>query len=161
MNLDLNKLTEKIQQNDFIQNFMKELSKALESFKNQNELKGEKMDNIQLTQEEDLEFFRKKMDFLQEYFKNELTNVSKGELFLVTDKYENDYEYHRYKVAQYIDNRERKYITFEKDLPQDVKLGDVVRKIDGKYMYDEQATMYVNDTINELKEDIINRRKMN
>lgn len=140
MNLDLNRITEKIEQNDFIKNFIKELSEALENFSNQKELKGEKMDDIELTQEEDLEFYRKKSNFLQEYFENELTDLSKGEIFLVTNKYENDYEYHRYKVAQYRDNKECKYIAFEKDLPENVQLGDVVRKINGKYIYDEQAT---------------------
>lgn len=140
MNLDLNRITEKIEQNDFIKNFIKELSEALENFSHQKELKGEKMDDIKLTEEEDLQFYRKKSDFLQEYFKNELADLSKGEIFLVTNKYENDYEYHRYKVAQYRDNKECKYIAFEKDLPANVQLGDVVRKINGKYIYDEQAT---------------------
>lgn len=43
-------------------------------------------------------------------------------------------------------------------MPENVKLGDVVRKIDGKYIYDEQATKYVTDSINKIKEDIINKR---
>lgn len=140
MNLDLNRITEKIEQNDFIKNFIKELSEALENFSLKKELKGEKMDDITLTGEEDLEFYRKKFNFLQEYFKNELADFSKGEIFLVTNKYENDYKYHRYKVAQYRDNKEWKYIAFEKDLPVNVQLGDVVRKIKGKYIYDEKAT---------------------
>ncbi len=160
MDLDLNRITEKIEQNDFIKNFMKELSEALENFSHQKELKGEKMDDIKLTQEEDLEFYRKKSNFLQEYFKEELEDLSKGEIFLVTNKYENDYEYHRYKVAQYKDNHERKYIAFEKDLPENVQLGDVVRKVDGKYIYDGQATKYVNDSINGFKRDIINSRNI-
>lgn len=160
MDLDLNRITEKIEQNNFIKNFMKELSKTLESFSHQRELKGEKMDDIKLTGEEELKLYRKQSDFLQEYFKEELTDLSKGEIFLVTNKYENDDEYHRYKVAQYIDNHERKYIAFEKDLPKNVKLGDVVRKIDGKYIYDEKATKYLNDTINGFKRDIINSRNV-
>lgn len=160
MDLDLNRITEKIEKNDFIKNFMKELSRALENFSNQKELKGEKLDDIKLTREEDLELYRKQSNFLQEYFKDELTDLSKGEIFLVTNKYEKDYEYHRYKVAQYIDNHERKYIAFEKDLPENVKLGDVVRKVDGKYIYDDQATKYVNDTINGFKRDIINNRNV-
>lgn len=159
MELNLNRIREKIEQNDFIKNFMKELSEALENF-NRRESKGEKMDDIKLTSEEDLEFYRKKSNFLQEYFKDELSDLSKGEIFLVTNKYENDYEYHRYKVAQYKDNHERKYIAFEKDLPKNVQLGDVVRKLDGKYIYDGQATKYVNDSINRFKRDIINNRNI-
>ena len=158
MNLGLDTIIEKLEQNDFIKNFMKELSEALENFNNKDELKGEKMEDVKLTPEEDMEFYRKKWDFLENYFNKELSDLSKGEIFIVTNKYENDYEYHRYKVTQYKDHKECKYIAFEKDLPENVKLGDVVRKVDGKYIYDGQATKYVTDSINKIKEDIINKR---
>lgn len=158
MELDINRITEKIQQNDFIKNFIKELSEALENFSHQNKVKGEKMEEVKLTPEEDLKFYRMKWDFLENYFEKELSNLSKGEIFLVTNKYENDYEYHRYKVAQYVEGHERKYIAFEKDLPENVQLGDVVRKIDGKYIYDKQATQYVKNSLNEIKQDIIDTR---
>ena len=158
MNLGLDTIIEKLEQNDFIKNFMNELSEALENFNNENELKGEKMEDVKLTPKEDMEFYRKKWDFLENYFNKELSDLSKGEIFIVTNKYENDYEYNRYKVTQYKNNNECKYIAFEKDLPENVKLGDVVRKVDGKYIYDEQATKYVTDSINKIKEDIINKR---
>ena len=158
MELDLNRITEKIQQNDFIKNFIKELSEALENFSHQNKVKGEKMEEVKLTPEEDLKFYRKKWDFLENYFEKELSDLSNGEIFLVTNKYENDYEYHRYKVAQYVEGHERKYIAFEKDLPENVKLGDIVRKIDGKYIYDKQGTQYVKNSLNEIKQDIIDTR---
>lgn len=158
MELDLNRITEKLQENDFIKNFIKELSEALENFSHQNKIKGEKMEEVKLTPEEDLKFYRMKWDFLENYFEKELSNLSKGEIFLVTNKYENDYEYHRYKVAQYVEGHERKYIAFEKDLPENVQLGDVVRKIDGKYIYDKQATQYVKNSLNEIKQDIIDKR---
>lgn len=141
MRLDLsNGLFNNAKENSFIKKFINELSKVLENFNNKNEFKGEKMDNVELTEEEDLKFYREKFKFLKEYFKEKLLDLSKGEIFIVTNKYENDYEYHRYKVTQYKDNKECKYIAFEKDLPQNVKLGDVVRKVNGKYIYDEQAT---------------------
>lgn len=158
MELDLNRITEKLQQNDFVKNFIKELSEALEKFTNKNEMKSEKMDDVQLTPEEDLQFYRQESKFLQDYFKKELSDLSRGEIYLVTNKYENDIEYHRYKVAQYKDNKEWKYIAFEKDLPENVQLGDVVRKVDEKYIYDKQATQYVSNSINEIKQKIINKR---
>ena len=158
MELELNRIAEKLQQNDFIKNFIKELSEALENFSNQNKVKGEKMEEVKLTPEEDLIFYRKKWDLLENYFEKELSDLSKGEIFLVTNKYENDYEYHRYKVAQYVEGHERKYIAFKKDLPENVQLGDVVRKIDGKYIFDRQATQYVKNSLNEIKQDIINNR---
>lgn len=158
MELDLNRITEKIQQKDFIKNFIKELSEALEKYSHPNKVKGEKMEEVKLTPEEDLIFYRKKWDLLENYFEKELSDLSKGEIFLVTNKYENDYEYHRYKVAQYVEGHERKYIAFEKDLPENVQLGDVVRKIDGKYIYDKQATQYVKNSLNKIKQGIINKR---
>lgn len=158
MELDLNKITEKLPKNNFIKNFLKELSETLDNFNEKNETKTEKIEEIKLTQEEDLEFYRKESEFLQNYFKKELSDLSNGEIYLVTNKYENDNEYHRYKVAQYINKHERKYIAFEKDLPENVKIGDVVRKVNGKYIYDKKATQYVKNSINQIKYDIINKR---
>ena len=160
MRLDLNRMAEKIEQNEFVKNFIKELSNALENLNNKNSvgLKCEKMDNIKLTEEEELEFDRREFRFLQDYFEKELLNSSKGEIYIVTNKYENDNEYHRYKVAQYKNNLECKYLAFEKDLPENVQLGDVVRKIDAKYIYDRRATQYVKSYINKIKRDIINNR---
>lgn len=141
MDINLNLLTEKIIKNEFVQNFIKELGEALENYnKNEKGLKSKDMDNIKLTAEEELEFDRKEFSFLQDYFKKEMSDLSKGEIYIVTNKYENDNELHRYKVTQYKDNLECKYIAFEKELPQNVQLRDIVRKIDGKYIYDEQAT---------------------
>ena len=158
MNLDLNRIAEKIQQSDFIKNFINELEKALENFNNKNELKGEKMEDIKFTPDEEFEFYEKKWDFLEKYFEKELTNTSKGEVFIVTDKFENDDELHRYKVTQYRNNIEHKCIAFEKDLPENIQLGDVVRKKDGRDTYDEYATKYVNSSLNKIKQDIINKR---
>lgn len=132
MELNLNKIIENIKQNDFIENFIKELGDAL--FHNNN------ANNIELTVEEELEFDRREFDFLQNYFREELSDLSNGEIYMVTNKYENDEEYHRYKVAQYKDNREYKYITFQQDLPENIQLRDIVRKINGRYIYDGHAT---------------------
>lgn len=159
MKLELNRITEKLQQNDFVKKFIKELSETLENFNRQNKVKDKNVEKVKFTQEEDLEFYRKKWDFFESYFKNELSDLSKGEIFIITNKYENDYEYHRYKVTQYKNNKECKYITFKKDLPENVQLGDVVRKIDGKYIYDKQATQYVKESINKIKQEIIKNHK--
>ena len=158
MKLDLDRITNRTEKNEFLKNFIEELNKTLENMKNKISLKGESMGEIRLNPKEELEFDRKEFKFLQEYFKTELSDLSKGEIFIVTNKYENDNELHRYKVTQYKNNLECKYIAFEKDLPKNVKLGDVVRKINGIYIYDEQATKYINDSINKIKQDIINNR---
>ena len=159
MNLDLNRITEKISKNDFIKNFIKELEDTLENFNSKNEVKDERMENTELTIEEDKEFYRQEAKFLQDYFKKELQDMSKGEIFIVTNKYENDDEYHRYKVTQYKNNIEHKCVTFEKDLPENVQLGDVVRKVeDGKYILDEKETEYVKTRLDKIKEDIVKKR---
>jgi hypothetical protein len=162
LELNLNKIAEKLEQNKLVKNFIDELGEALENFNNKNELKDKNMNDVKFTNEEEVEFEKKEFSFFQNYFKEELSNLSKGEIYIVTNKYENDNEYHRYKVTQYKDNLECKYIAFEKDLPENVKVGDVVRKIDGTYIYDKQATQFVNDSIKKIKQEIIdNRNKKN
>lgn len=133
MELNLNKIIENIKQNDLIENFIKELGNALANSNNS-------VNNIALTAEEELEFDRREFEFLQDYFRKELSDLRNGEIYMVTNKYEKDEEYHRYKVAQYKDDKEYKYIAFEKDLPENVQLRDIVRKVNGSYIYDGQAT---------------------
>lgn len=156
MELSINHIFEKIKSNEFIENFMKELSNNLEKYNNK--LKGENMDNIELTTDEEIEFDKREFNFLQDYFEKELTDLSRGEIYIVTNKYENDKEYHRYKVTQYKNNLECKHIAFEKELPANVQLRDIVRKKDGKYIYDQQATEYIKDSIEKIKQDIISKR---
>ncbi len=148
MELNLNKITEKLSQSEFVKNFIQELGKTLENSNN----------NVELTEKEQLEFEKREFDFLQEYFEKELSDLSNGEVFIVTNKYDND-ELHRYKVTQYKNNLECKYIAFKKDLPQNVQLRDVVRKVNGSYIYDEQATQYLKNAINEIKQEIVNNRE--
>lgn len=158
MDIDLDRITERIKQNNFINDFMEELNKALEKFSPKNEFRGDKMDEVKLTQQEELEFDKRRGDFLENFFKEELSDLSKGEIYIVTDKYEEDYEYHRYKVTQYINNIERKRIALEKDLPENVQIGDIVRKIDGKYIYDEEATQYIKENIDRIKQEVLEAR---
>lgn len=161
MDLELNIKVEKIEENKLAQNFIKELSDALNNLNNEKELKSAEIANVKLTPQEEVEFNKKEFAFLQDYFKKELLDLSQGEIYIVTNKYENDNQYHRYKVAQYKNNFECKYIVFEKELPKNIKLGEVVRKINGKYIYDKKATQYVNEAINKIKQDIISKRKNN
>lgn len=153
MELNLNKMLDKIKQNDFVEKFIKELSKELEKNNIKN---GEMKMDFNLTEDEELEFEREEFNFLQDYFKQELSDISKGEIYIVTNKYEND-EYHRYKVTQYKNNLECKYIAFAKDLPDNVKLRDVVRKIDEKYIYAYKATKYIKESLDKIKQNIIKR----
>ena len=42
MELELNRIAEKLKQNDFVKNFINELSESLENFSNQKKVKGKK-----------------------------------------------------------------------------------------------------------------------
>ena len=159
MELNLDNEIHKTKQNNFIENFIKELTKALGIYnKNDMNINVDHIEDIELTPEEDREFYKKECNFLKNYFKKELLDISNGEIFIVTSRYEADTENRRYKVTQYKDTSIRNYIAYENDLPSNVQLRDMVRKIDGKYIYDEQATQYVNNSINEIKQNIINKR---
>ena len=142
-----------VEQDDLTRKFIKELTETLEEYNNSLN------DDLKLTEAEEMLFYKQKEIFLQEFFKKELDNTEKGQIFLVTDKYENDTELHRYKVTQYKNNAEYKYVTFEKDLPENIKINDVVRKINEKYIYDEEATQFIKEELIKIKNDIINNRK--
>ena len=150
MNLNINN-SEDLEKNKLIKEFIKKLNDALEKLKNN-------IESEILTPEEDMIFYREKTSFLKEFFKEKLSNKNEGEIFIVTDKYENDSENQRYKVAQYIDNQEWKFVAFKKDLPENVKIGDIVRKNDGKYFFDEKSTEFVNNNLDRIKKEIINNR---
>ena len=152
MNLDLNNIVEQLEKNEFLNKFMKELEEAIKNFSQNKE--GVKMESIRLTPKQEFEFERREFRFLQEYFKKELSDLSNGELFKVTNKYDGDTELNRYKVAQYKDNLECKYIALGKDLPGNIQIGDFVRKIDGKYVLDEEATRYVKESMEKLKKEV-------
>lgn len=156
MEIEIKRKTEKRASKSFIENFIKELGKTLEK-KNKNN-KKEKKENTKLTDEEELEFEKREFKFLQNFFTEELKDLSKGEAYIVTDKYEKDYEYNRYKITQYKNHFEYKYIAFKKNLPPNVQLRDIVRKKNGQYTYDDKATKYVKNALDKIKQEIINER---
>lgn len=145
MEFDLSVIADKIQKNEFAKNFINELEKAVKNDNN--------TDDIKLTSEEELEFEKRQFNFLQQYFENEL-----DDMYIVTNKYKNDNNFHRYKVAKYKDNLECKYIALKEELPKDIKIRDVVRKIDGRYIKDEQATEYIKQSLSKIKQEIIDKR---
>lgn len=170
MNLEINNFVQNLQNNNLVESFLKELSNALENYDkklsndNNNLFKGihncysidEFIDkNFNFTQEQYFEFNRKKDEFLQNYFSNSEVNPD-GNLFLVTNKYKNDTELNRYKFAQYKNNAEYKYVISKNELPDDIQLGDVVRKTNNQYIKDEQASQYVRKSIEEILKQILN-----
>ena len=73
-----------VEQDDLTRKFIKELTDTLEEYNKNNSTTAE----IKLSKDEEMEFYKQKEAFLQDYFKKELANTEKGEIFVVTDKYE-------------------------------------------------------------------------
>ena len=87
-------MIDKIKQSDFVEKFIKELSKELKN--------GEMKMEFNLTEDEELEYEREEFKFLQDYFQQELSDTSSGEIYIVTDKYENDeYEAAKKELPDY------------------------------------------------------------
>lgn len=140
---------------DLIQNFHKYLDSFTYNFDTADMMD---MINTIFTQEEAFEFYRKEDAFLENFFDKELADLSQGEAFIVSNRYNDDRISHRYKVAQYKNGMECKHVVSESVLPVGVKLNDIVRKIGNKFYYDEYSTKYVNDTIEKIKQDILDKR---
>lgn len=144
MELNLSK-SSKIINSTIVQNFIKEMEKAL--------MKKEELTNYELGI-----YDRKEFEFLREFFDKRLSNTSRGETFIVHDKYYNDPK-GRYHVAQYKEKQECLKIAFKENLPTDVKIGDVlVKKEDGNYYHDREATNYVRNNLDRIKQQIIAER---
>lgn len=156
MNLNFNVSLNRTKDNELSKDLIQNFHKYIESFKNDYDTPD--LADIRFTQEEDLEYYRKEFDFLESFFDKELADTSHGEAFIVTNRYNSDRMSHRYKVTQYKNSTECKYVVSESVLPIGVKLNDIVRKVGDKYYYDEQATKYVNDTLNKFKQEILDKR---
>ncbi len=156
MNLNFDIPLNKTKDNEFSKKLIQNFYKYIRRFKNGYDTPD--LVGPRFTQEEDLEYYRKEFDFLESFFDKELADKSRGEAFIVTDRYNGDRISHRYKVTQYKNSTECKYVVSESVLPVGVKLNDIVRKVDGKYYYDEQATKYVNNTLNKFKQEILDKR---
>ena len=71
MDLNLNKIVKKLEDNSFVTNFIKELGEHLEKANNKNQMSSQ---NIELTPEEEKVFYRERWNFLEEYFNKELSD---------------------------------------------------------------------------------------
>lgn len=142
---------------DLIQNFHKYLESFTYNYDTANMMD---MINTIFTQEEAFEFYRKKDAFLENFFDKELADLSQGEAFMVSNRYNGDRICHRYSIAQYQDEKMNIKVVPESVLPLGVKLNDIVRKIDNRFYYDEYATKYVNEAINKIKQDILDKRNV-
>ena len=147
-NLHINISMNSTEQDERTKQFIEELTKATERFNKTKEMRESEMKG-----KKEWEFTKAKENFLQEYFKQELSNSNKLQIYIVTDKYEND-EMGRYKITQYKNNAEYKYVVFEEDFSENIRIGDIVVKDKGKYIYDAVRTKYVQQTIEAIRKNL-------
>ena len=76
--------------------------------------------------------------------------------YILHNKYSED---DRYKVEQCRNNQSILKVIHEGDLlDTDLKVGDILRKVDGKYVLDEAKTKEVKEKLEEIKQSIIQQR---
>lgn len=159
MNLNFDVALNRTKDTEFSKGLIQNFHKYLESFTFSYDT-ADMMDMINtiFTQEEAFEFYRKQDAFLESFFDKELADLSQGEAFIVSNRYNDDSICHRYKVAQYRDKKMNITVVPESVLPVGVKLNDIVRKIDSKFYYDEYSTKYVNENREKIIQDILDKR---
>lgn len=159
MNLNFEVALNRTKDTEFSKDLIHNFHKYLESFTYKYDA-ADMMDTINtiFTQEEAFEFYRKQDAFLESFFDKELADLSQGETFIVTNRYNGDRICHRFSIAQYQDKKMNINVVPESVLPVGVKLNDIVRKIDGKFYYDEYSTKYVNDNREKIIQDILDKR---
>lgn len=159
MNLNFDVALNRTKDTEFSKGLIQNFHKYLESFTfNFDTADMMDMINTIFTQEEAFEFYRKEDAFLESFFDKELADLSQGEAFIVSNRYNDDRISHRYKIAQYQDKKMNITVVPESILPVGVKLNDIVRKIDGKFYYDEYSTKYVNENREKIIQDILDKR---
>lgn len=160
MNLDLfNNLINKAKENNFIQNFIKELGQYLQNNTNSN-LANTSRDEISLLnqfQEENnvTSEYRDKMfihrsNLLQDYAKQ---TSNDGIMYYIYDKADGNY-----LVSICEKNRSHEIVELsEIDLPQGAGVDSILRFQNGKYMLDKESTEYIKEemleTFNQLLEE--------
>lgn len=163
MKLDLiNSLFNNVKKNNFVKNFMKELSDKLEHnvINNSYEFNNLLSDDLVLYDNKITAKFRDKMliernNILQEYAKSTGFN---GELLYIYDisKFTPD----SYNLCNCNTDKSNTVITKQiKDLPDDATLGSIIIKKDNKFIIDIDATKFVGEKINSMIKEKIEEQK--
>lgn len=160
MNLDIiNDLFNNLKENDFVQNFMKELSKYLENnITNNNKISNNYssfnnlyLDDLTLDGEKVTVRYRDKMltersEILQRYSEN---TKEKGEMYYIYDINSSDTNSFNLCICEKGKNHE--VITKSKEeLPEGATLGSVLRKKDIDFVLDYEGTKSVGKEINTM-----------
>lgn len=155
MNLDLfNNLINHVKENDFIQNFIKELGNYLEN----NISEKEKIDNLSILDEIQNKTnitseYRDKMSLERRKILEEYANKTqdKGTMYYIYDKSNNNY------LLTICDKgKSNEVVKVEKnELPKEAGIDSILRKENGKYKIDKEATKNIKEEIKEKFNELL------
>lgn len=156
MNLDLiNNLFNNLKENEFVQNFMKELSEHLENNSNTASSVGEwnnllsndlTIDNQKVISKYRDEMLTERNNILQKYAEN---TKEAGEMYYIYNISEN--EKNSYNLSNCTAKKSNEVITKQiEELPEGVRLGSVLREQNGSFILDVEATKIVGEEINQM-----------
>lgn len=122
--MDLNLFENKKIENDFIAKFIEELKSAIHNTKNENKNRNEKSNEL-----DEYNIYEKKKIFLDNKSRksNELAWIMDDNSVCISE-----------------DGDGGPISTSEIELPNDVKVGEVYEKVDGKYTYNSNITIELN-----------------
>ena len=159
MNLDIfNNLINKAKENNIVENFLNELNNYLEnnlSKSDDNELSLlQKIYNTgKVTVEYRDKMLLERENILENYAKE---TKSKGTMYYLYNK---DTEDNKYHISICEEGNSRVVIEAEKnELPKGAGVDSVLRKVNGKYVLDVEATRIVNEQISEMVDNLLNEQ---
>lgn len=173
MNLNLiNGIFNNLKENQFVQNFINELSNYLEgNLKNNMDLKNKEIPIIEnliaksnLTTVNENSIRLKENDVILKYAENKFSNDS---MYFVRDSkktyWSNNEEHYNnevYSVLKAENNKIEEIEISKKDMPRDIRVNDVFKIENGNYVIDNIATKELQEEIMNMVQEIIDKQNI-
>lgn len=158
MNLDIfNDLIDKLKESDLVQNFIEELSNHLENSKEKEKNNIMNINSIEEKYKLNSEYANKLKIERNKILEEQARNFNNDEsLYYVS--YKNSFN-NNYQIIEFNKINENKsfYITGE-ELPKNISVGKVMRKIDDKYEIDNDITKQIMKKVEDCAEVLANEQ---
>lgn len=158
MNLDIfNDLIDKLKESDLVQNFIEELSNHLENSKEKEKNNIMNINSIEEKYKLNSEYANKLKIERNKILEEQARNFNNDEsLYYVS--YKNSFN-NNYQIIEFNKINENKsfYITVE-ELPKNISVGKVMRKIDDKYEIDNDITKQIMKKVEDCAEVLANEQ---
>lgn len=158
MNLDIfNDLIDKLKESDLVQNFIEELSNHLENSKEKEKNNIMNINSIEEKYKLNSEYANKLKIEKNKILEEQARNFNNDEsLYYVS--YKNSFN-NNYQIIEFNKINENKsfYITGE-ELPKNISVGKVMRKIDDKYEIDNDITKQIMKKVEDCAEVLANEQ---